>query len=117
MCGARFRLTTASTAVLLTACATWPVGGDPNGVSLRPRIEQVAAAARHFFDARGSWPRSVDELVPAFIQRLPDAQVSISAKGADAVISFVYAPSWPSIGQVSCASSIRKIDWSCQGYV
>ena len=102
--------------MLLSSCALWSAGSDPRGTEYKARASVVLASLREYQQAHGSLPQSLSALVPRYLASLPpEPELTLDVRNR--LLSFVYSPSWPSPGRVSCAATIDSQEWSCHGYL
>lgn len=102
---------------MLSGCSVWPPGEDPNGKKYRKQANLLIDAAMDYKEKNGNLPSSLQELVPAYINELPDvANKSIYSKETGNLI-YDYSPSWPDQGRISCFTVIGSAKWKCSGYI
>lgn len=110
------RLLTMVVCFILSACAMWPAGDDPNGSQLNSHASLVLMALNKFQVEHGRPPQSFSELVPAYLTALPSVpELMLDVKNK--LLVFNYLPSWPQSGQVSCSARIGTTEWKCHGYI
>lgn len=101
---------------VISACAVWPVGSDSKGRELKTQGASVLEALSRFKQERGHLPASLSELVPGYLPAIPPVpELHYSEKSGS--IEFVYKPSWPQLGQISCSAEAGAKEWDCVGYI
>lgn len=76
----------------------------------------MLAALTHFKQERGHLPASLSELVPGYLPAIPSLpELCFSQKSG--FIGFVYLPSWPQPGRISCSAEAGTQEWSCVSYI
>lgn len=103
-------------AALLSACAVWPASDDPKGRELKARGAVVLAALERFRQERGHLPKSLGELAPGLLPAVP-SEPKLRFNAESGLLEFVYSPSWPQPGQVSCSAVVGSKEWRCGGYI
>ncbi|WP_157118774.1 hypothetical protein [Azohydromonas lata] len=100
----------------LCACSGGTPGHDEMGLKYQKRATPVLQALALYERDHSSLPDSLDELTPAYLNRLPtQPELSLDAKSRQ--LSFTYAPSLPRIGKINCYAQLGDEQWSCQGYL
>ena len=94
----------------LAACATWPPGDDPRGKELKDQATPVLVALVHYRKDKGEYPSSLHELVPRYLTAVPFGPGLSLERDR---VEFVYSPSWPRSGQVSCSALLGEVEWTC----
>ena len=102
--------------VVISACAVWPVGGDPKGRALQAKGAPVLAALSRFQKERGHFPQSLSELVPGYLTAIPSSP-ALRYEQQSGSVGFEYSPSWPQPGNISCSAVAGAQEWSCVGYI
>ena len=103
-------------AVLLSGCGFllpphWEAGTDPRGMKLKSDAEPVLAAIRNYEHEKSVLPSSLDELVPAYLARLPESRVKFDRRSATVAVH--YDPPWPDRGLVTCSTPVANVQWTC----
>ena len=110
------KLLVAPVVALISACAVWPAGSDPRGRELKANGEAVLTALARYQQQHGRFPTSLAELAPSYLPAVP-ARPELRFNPVLGSVSFVYSPSWPQSGQVSCSAEVGAAEWSCHGYI
>lgn len=97
---------------LLSACVVYPVGQDADGLSLRRDANRVMIALEDWHRARGTFPRTLDELVPQYLPAIPK-EPRLQYRPADGSLAFRYIPTWPQLRPVWCSSVGNTTNWVC----
>ena len=100
-------------AALLAGCSVYPVAQDPDGMALRRNANMVLMALQSWYHDKGSFPRHLAELVPAYMPALPDTP-TLHYQPADGSLSFRYIPTWPQLRPVWCNSIGDTTNWHCE---
>jgi hypothetical protein len=100
----------------LAGCFSWDPGEDPAGKKLLAEADPVAKALKHFHESKGAYPRTLADLVPVYIPRLPSEPELLYDLTAGS-IRFTYSPSWPQAGQISCFFAMPSEGFLCHGYL
>jgi hypothetical protein len=103
-------------AILLSACALWPVGEDPRGLKYKTAANAVLVALTAFYRENGVLPRELAELAPRHIASIP-TEPSLFLDAQRQLLVFDYSATWPSLGKVSCAAAVGASNWTCVGYL
>lgn len=98
--------------VLLADCAVYPIGQDADGLNLRRDANSVMMALEDWHRAKGTFPRSLNELVPQYLPAVPKEPL-LHYRAADGSLAFRYIPSWPQLRPVWCASVGNTTNWVC----
>jgi hypothetical protein len=100
----------------LGGCSGGEPGHDATGLKYQTRATPVLQALESYERDHRALPASLDELAPAYIDRLPqDPELSLDLKTRQ--LSFSYSPPLPRIGKINCSSQLGSGQWSCQGYL
>ena len=101
-------------ALALAGCATSPPGEDPRGQDLRNKGKPVLVALAKFHKAKGRYPASLHELVPAYMGEVP-FELGLNLDHEAGQIYFVYSTSsWPRTSYVGCAAMLGQTEWTCR---
>ena len=99
---------------LLSACASYAPGDDKKGIELQAAGVPVLQAIRVYMDDNGRVPRTLQELVPKYLQALPvEPQINYDQKASR--LDFTYTQEGSTGSQVSCHAVIGELDWICTG--
>ncbi len=97
----------------LCACAMYPPGEDPNGQKLQAAATPVMQAIQKFMAENSALPRTLNDLVPKYIKRLPP-EPKLTYDLQDNAVIFSYVQSPPNGANVTCIAYIGQASWSCQ---
>lgn len=100
----------------LCACSAGPLGSDATGLKYQKRATPVLQALALYEKDHHSLPASLDELAPAYLNRLP-SQPELSLDSKSRQLSFSYTPPLPRIGKINCYAQLGDEQWNCQGYL
>lgn len=98
--------------VLLTACASYPPGDDPEGQQFQAVGQQVLQAARNYMDQNARPPHSLQDLVPKYLPVLPDKPTITYDSQIDR-FEFHYKQKGLEGAAVSCHALLGETDWIC----
>ncbi|HEY2446605.1 MAG TPA: hypothetical protein VGI20_12795 [Rhizomicrobium sp.] len=101
---------------LAASCSIYPVAQDPDGMALRRNANEVLMALQAYHRDRNVFPRTLAELVPAYIPRLPDTP-PLHYRAGDGSVYFRYIPTWPQLRPVWCSSVGDSTDWRCEEHL
>lgn len=102
-------------ALLLAGCASVPPGEDLKGQQLKEPAGRVLAAVTQFNGDQGRYPSSLYELVPKYLQSLPD-EPGLKLDAYVGTLSFAYSQEWPQLTRVLCTTRLQAADWKCEEY-
>ena len=85
-------------------------------MNYRRDADRVIAALQNYHHDKGTFPPSLNGLVPGYIAALPDAPV-LAYRAYDGSLSYRYTPSWPQLRPVWCASVADTTNWTCAEHV
>lgn len=100
----------------LCACSGGPPGSDATGLKYQKRATSVMQALALYEQDHRSLPASLDELAPAYLNRLPN-QPELSLDSKNRQLSFSYTPPLPRIGKINCSAQLGDEQWYCHGYL
>jgi hypothetical protein len=103
-------------ATIAAACSVYPVAQDPDGLALRRSANQVMIALQAWHRDKGGFPNHLSELVPAYLQELPDTP-ALRYQQTDGSLAFRYIPTWPQLRPVWCNSVGNTTNWRCEEHV
>lgn len=93
------------------------MGNDPKGKKLRAQAEMLVSAIITYKERNGDLPDTLNDLVPTFINTLPEvASYSFYLPKENGLI-YNYSPTWPQQGRTSCSTTIGSGKWGCHGYI
>jgi|GEM_PF-3050182 len=97
----------------LSACATYIPGADPKGMKLQAEGDKVLVAVHNYMDDTSSQPRSLQNLVPKYLPKLPDEPM-IVYNFKEGTFSFDYLQEGGANPlQVHCFAAIGQTSWIC----
>lgn len=102
---------------ILSGCAVWPMGEDPKGKEFRSQADTLVAAIVAYKEKNGSLPEKLNDLVPAFLNALPEVANYSFYLPKESGLIYNYSPSWPQQGRTSCSTTIGSGKWGCHGYI
>ncbi len=102
----------AATAALLSACSVWPVNQDPDGIQYRQNANHIIWALQKYRDQHGSFPASLDQLVPGYMSSLTEVP-ALTYHAGDGSLSYRYIPTWPQLRWTWCDSVGNSTNWRC----
>ncbi len=104
-------------ALALGGCSLmWGPGDDPRGKAYLSQVGTISLAIGRFHDEQGHYPKTLDELVPNYIAKIPD-EPPLLYESTDGSMAFTYAPSWPQSGHASCAVKAGSTAFRCHGLI
>jgi hypothetical protein len=102
--------------VLLCGCSVWPTDQDPAGMNYRRDADRVIGALQSYHAAKGTFPATLNQLVPSYIAALPDGP-PLRYDAVTGTLSYRYTPSWPQLRPVWCQSVGDSTEWRCQEHI
>ena len=96
----------------LTACSTFTPGDDPKGKKLQAEGDKVLDALHNYMDDTSRQPRSLQELVPKYLPKLPD-DPKIVFDPKTGTLSFDYVQDGSNPLLVHCFAAIGQTSWVC----
>jgi hypothetical protein len=103
-------------AATLAGCSIWPVDNDPKGMNYRRDADRVIAALQTYYHDKGTFPASLNGLVPAYMSALPDEPL-LQYEPATGALSYRYTPSFPQLRPVWCQSVGDTTEWRCAEHI
>jgi hypothetical protein len=103
-------------AAMLSGCSIWPVDDDPKGMNYRRDADRIIEALQNYHHDKGTFPASLNGLVPGYIASLP-AEPVLTYEPADGSLSYRYTPSFPQLRPVWCRSVADTTEWRCQEHI
>lgn len=108
----RIMLTLVAVAAAVAGCSVWPVNQDPDGIALRQDANHIIWALQNYRRDHGSFPASLNALVPAYMPNLPDVP-QLRYRATDGSLSYRYIPTWPQLRSTRCSSIGNSTIWRC----
>jgi len=103
----------AMSALLIVGCQTFAPGDDEKGKQLREPANKVLTAIEQYKQENGRYPNSLYELVPKYVDRLPD-EPTLRIDEYSSTLRFAYSREWPQLGRIVCIAHFGTTDWQCE---
>lgn len=96
----------------LSSCSNYSPGEDALGQKLQALGTPVLEAAREYMDENARYPKSIQQLVPQYLQAIPDEpRIYFDVKGA--AFYFKYKQEDHGGLPVVCHALIGQTEWVC----
>ena len=98
----------------LAGCSTYAPGEDKKGQELQANGVRVLEAMRAYMDQNARQPRSINDVVPKYLDALPaEPQIQYDAKNSR--LEFIYQQEGKTGMAVACHAVIGETEWTCTG--
>ncbi|MGE5625752.1 MAG: hypothetical protein ACM3ZT_09420 [Bacillota bacterium] len=103
----------AAAVLCLAGCATYTPGDDELGQKYQAEGDRVLDAVHNYIDDTSRQPRTLQDLVPKYLPKLPDnPKIDYNFKEGTLTFSYVQASGATRL-LVTCFAAIGQTAWTC----